>query len=66
MKTLQIWCTEVEQEGKELNNLIQIINKNFGYGLNKKYKIIIYVSGTQSIIDLTADLLKRNKECPTG
>ena len=56
-KRMQVWCTQDERDSEGfLDRLPQIAG----------YKTVIFISGTQSLAALTADLLRHNLFCDTA
>ena len=68
LKIVQFWLTA--QEGED-NSIMEKI-KNYAdenttaKKKTKRYKKVIYVSGVGDLVNLTADILKRNKKCSSA
>lgn len=57
-KFASVWLTNEEKEDEQLReDLVPIINAF----KEKKYKFVIFESGSQNLLDLTAALLSHNK-----
>ena len=50
-KTVQVWCIRSERDSAGFWDRLQRV---------KGYKTIVFVSGTQPLAELTADILKHN------
>lgn len=58
-KTIQFWLTTEERESNGIIDVIKSYTDN--YTQDRKYKKVIFVSGTSPLATATADLLKRNR-----
>lgn len=63
IKVFQIWCTEDERNIEGFFELVEQLVKK--HNIDPKYKRVIYISGEKNLIELTADLLRQNKDYPT-
>ena len=61
IKAVQIWCTQDERNKDDFLAQIGIITDGYK---KMKFKTVLYVSGTQPLAALTADILKHNTQCP--
>ena len=68
LKVVQFWLTA--QEGED-DSVMEKIKKYADENTTakkktKRYKKVIYVSGVGDLVNLTADILKRNKKCSSA
>ena len=62
LKIIQFWVTQKENNSTCFNEKVRKAVASFpDY---EKFKTVIYVSGTQSLVDSTYDILKRNRLIP--
>lgn len=62
LKIIQLWVTQKENNSTCFN---EKVSKAVASLPNcEKFKTVIYVSGTQSLVDSTYDILKRNRLIP--
>lgn len=60
MKRVSFWLTKQERENNELFEKIKKASEEYKK-IDKKYKIVVFVSGNVKLDSVTADLLDRNK-----
>lgn len=60
MKRVSFWLTKQERENNELFEKIKKTSEEYKK-IDKKYKIVVFVSGNVKLDSVTADLLDRNK-----
>ncbi len=65
MKIVGVWLTKQESENNEIFEQVKKISAEYKK-IHKKYKTVIYVSGVGDLVNLTADILKRNKKCSSA
>lgn len=61
LKIIQFWVTQSEREDEEFSAKLRSAASLSGC---EKFKRIIYISGEQSLQDLTYDIIKRNRCLP--
>ena len=61
LKIIQFWVTQSEREDEEFSSKLRCAASLSGC---EKFKRIIYISGEQSLQDLTYDIIKRNRCLP--
>ncbi|MGN0179672.1 MAG: hypothetical protein ACI4DY_09580 [Monoglobaceae bacterium] len=61
LKIIQFWVTQSEREDEEFSTKLRSAASLSGC---EKFKRIIYISGEQSLQDLTYDIIKRNRYLP--
>ena len=62
LKIIQIWVTQKENNSTCFNEKVRKAVASLPNC--EKFKTVIYVSGTQSLVDSTYDILKRNRLIP--
>ncbi len=62
LKIIQLWVTQKENNSTCFNEKVRKAVASLPNC--EKFKTVIYVSGTQSLVDSTYDILKRNRLIP--
>ncbi len=62
LKIIQLWVTQKENNSTCFNEKVRKAVASLPNC--EKFKNVIYVSGTQSLVDSTYDILKRNRLIP--
>ena len=62
LKIIQFWVTQKENNSTCFNEKVRKAVASLPNC--EKFKTVIYVSGTQSLVDSTYDILKRNRLIP--